>query len=380
MTYSTRTLLGALLLVFGVAAQGHALPMPNPPSLRAKSDVLIDAQSGQVLAAKKPDKHVKPASVTKLMVAYITFDEIKQGNLSPKATMTVTKKAWEMHGSQMYLRVGNKVSVGQLLKGLMTDSGNDAAVQLAQYIGGSTSTFVGYMNNYLKRLGLKNSHFSDVDGLPIKDHYMSARDMAQLLADITQKFPKLYQRYFSIKQFTWNGIKQYNRCRLLWSHPRVDGCKTGHNKAAGYNLVASSHSHGIRLVAAVTGTGSNAARNRETDALLNYGFRYFRNGTFVKAGQSVTQVQVWKGDTDNVPVVTHGKVVAAYPRGHRQQVNVTARLPKTLVAPIKKGKKLGTLTFKYGNQVLKRTPLYAGQKIGQGSLFSRLVDDVLMMF
>ncbi len=204
--------------------------------------------------------------------------------------------------------------------------------------------------------------------------------MAQLLADITQKFPKLYKRYFSIKHFTWNGIKQYNRCKLLWSDPRVDGGKTGHTKAAGYNLVASGHSHGMRLVAAVTGTGSDSARNREADALLNYGFRYFRNGTFVKAGQPVTHVQVWKGDADNVPVVTHTNVVAAYPRGKRKQVQVSAQLPNSLVAPIAKGKKMGTLTVKYGNHVLKRAPLYAGKKIGQGSLFSRLVDDVWMMF
>ncbi|WP_111747916.1 D-alanyl-D-alanine carboxypeptidase family protein [Salinisphaera orenii] len=380
MNNASRLLFVLLLLGAAVAAQARSLPIPDPPSLGAGSYVLLDVDSGQVLASKNPDKHIKPASVTKLMTCYITFDAITNGDLSIDETTKVSKKAWKAKGSQMFLRVGNEVSVDKLLDGLITASGNDAAIALAQHMGGTTGTFVGYMNKYTERLGLSNSHFENVDGLPVENHYMSARDIAGLQAKIATDFPELYQKYFQKKAFKYNGIKQHNRNKLLWSDSRVDGGKTGHTKEAGFNLVVSAKAKGMRLVSAVTGTDTNNARNREADSLLNYGFRFFENGTFAKSGQSIAKVTVWKGDADRVPAVAQNKVVVAYPRGKRDDVKVSAKLPQSLTAPIQKGQKIGTLTIKYNDKLLKQKPLYAGKEVGEGGLFSRLIDAIWMMF
>ncbi|MGN8199973.1 D-alanyl-D-alanine carboxypeptidase family protein [Salinisphaera sp. RV14] len=382
MHHAQRLFLFVAVLLVSVAASAadNSLPIPSAPSLGAKSYILVDYNSGQVLAAKNPDMHIKPASITKLMTCYITFDEIKHGNLSTKDKVTVSKKAWEMHGSQMFLKINEKVTVNQLLDGLITDSGNDAAVQLAQYIAGSTSTFVNYMNQYAKHLGMTNSHFSDVEGLPIADHYMSARDIATLYAAIVRKFPKLYQRYFNIKSFTYGGIKQYNRNTLLWSDPRVDGGKTGHTEKAGYNLAASGVSNGQRLICVVTGTDSARARANQCEALLNYGFRFYNDTKLFDNGKEISQIRVWKGAQSELPVVAHGPVSVAYPRGQRDALSTSAKLPGNLTAPVKKGERLGTLSIKYNGKTLKEEPLYAGKSIAKGGYVTQFIDDILMMF
>lgn len=375
-----RILVVVLLFGLSVTAEAQSLPVPEPPSLGADSYILLDVQSGQVLASKNPHKHILPASVTKLMTCYIVFEALKNSDLSPDDVITVSEKAWKAHGSQMFLEVGDKVSIDTLLDGLVTASGNDAAIALAQAVAGTTRAFVSRMNAYADRLGLKDSHFENVDGLPVENHYMSVLGIAELQAEIIQEFPKLYHHYFSEKVFKYNGIKQYNRNKLLWSDARVDGGKTGHTKAAGYNLVVSAKDDGMRLVSAVTGTESDTARTRQAEALLNYGFRFFRNDAFVEAGQKVAEVKVWKGAADSVPVTTSGKVVISYPRGKHDAVQASARLPESLTAPIEKGRKIGRLTFKYNNEILKSMPLYTGKKVAEGGFFSQLVDSIWMMF
>lgn len=380
MLHAQRLFLIAVTLLVCATASAADLPIPNPPSLGAKSYILIDYNSGQVLAAKNPDQQIEPASVTKLMTCYIIFDEIDKGNLKPSDLVTVSKKAWEMKGSQMFLKVGDKVSVDKLLHGLITASGNDAAVALAEYVAGTTSTFSDYMNQYAQQLGMGNSHFMDVNGLPHPDHYMSARDIATLYAAIVRDFPKLYDEYFHEKKFAYNGIQQYNRNTLLWSDKRVDGGKTGHTESAGFNLVASAKDHGMRVISVVTGTNSENGRKSQCEALISYGFRFFEDGKLFDAGKEISQVRVWKGDANQVPVIAHGPIYVAYPRGKRDSLSTSAELPGHLTAPVKEGERLGTLAIKYNDKTLKEEPLYAGQSIGKGGYVSQLIDEVLMMF
>ncbi|MDA3920652.1 MAG: D-alanyl-D-alanine carboxypeptidase [Salinisphaera sp.] len=380
MNQARRLLFSLVLLFVSVPVVAASLPIPGPPSLGAKSYMLLDFNSGQTLAAKNPDKQIAPASITKLMTCYIVFDELKKGNLSEKDMVTVSKKAWEMHGSQMFLKVGNKVSVNELIQGLITQSGNDAAVALAEYIAGTESTFAQYMNQYAKQLGMTNSHFTDVNGLPAPDHHMSARDIATVLSATIRNFPKLYDQYFHQKEFTYAGIRQYNRNTLLWSDPRVDGGKTGHTDAAGYNLAVSAKADGMRVISVVTGTDSENARKNQAEALISYGFRFYQDGKLFDAGKEISQIHVWKGSETELPVVAHGPVWVAYPRGQKDSLATSAELPSNLTAPVKKGERLGTLAIKYNDKVLKEVPLYAGKSIAKGGYIRQAIDEVRMMF
>lgn len=380
MNQARHLLLSLVLLLVSVPVVAANLPIPNPPSLGAKSYILVDFNSGQTLAAKNPDKQIEPASITKLMTCYIVFDELKKGNLSPDDMVTVSKKAWEMHGSQMFLKVGDKVSINKLIHGLITASGNDAAVSLAEYIAGTESTFADYMNQYAQQLGLKNSHFTDANGLPAPDHHMSARDIATLLSAIIRDYPKLYDEYFHQKKFSYAGIQQYNRNTLLWSDQRVDGGKTGHTESAGYNLAASAKADGMRVIAVVTGTDSEHARKSQDEALISYGFRFYKNGKLFDAGKEISQIRVWKGAETELPVVAHGPVWVAYPRGQKNSLTTSAELPSHLSAPVKKGERLGTLSIKYNDEVLKEEPLYAGKTIAKGGYIRQLTDEVMMLF
>ena len=380
MLHIKRLVLATCALLASMSVIAADLPIPSAPSLGAKTYVLVDYGSGQTLAAKNPDQRVEPASVTKLMTAYIVFDEIAKNNLSPDDMVTVSKKAWEMKGSQMFLKVGDKVSVDKLIHGLITASGNDAAVSLAEYVAGTTSTFVDYMNQYAKQLGMDNSRFQDVNGLPQEGHYMSARDIATLYAAIVREFPKLYDTYFHNKKFAYNGIQQYNRNTLLWSDDRVDGGKTGHTESAGYNLVASAKSDGMRVISVVTGTNSENARKSQAEALISYAFRFYQEAELFGADKQIAQIRVWKGDETEVPVVAQGAINVAYPRGKRDKLTTSAELPSTLSAPVEKGERLGTLAIKYNDQVLKEEPLYAGKTIAEGGYIRQAMDEILMMF
>src|SRR5699024_3003697 len=230
-----------------------------------------------------------------------------------------------------------------------------------EHIAGTEKAFAGYMNQYAKRLGLQNSHFMNSTGWPAKGHHMSAHDMARVMQALIHDFPKLYDKFFHQLKLTYNGITQYNRNSLLWTDDRVDGGKTGHTQEAGYCLVASGIQDGMRLVSVVTGTPSEDARIAQSEPLLNYGFRFFRTGQLYKDGDVITKLRVWKGDSNNVPVVAKGPVHITYPRGRKKDLTTTAELPGTLVAPVQKGTKLGTLNIKYGEKLLLSVPLYAGK-------------------
>ncbi|HET7312870.1 D-alanyl-D-alanine carboxypeptidase family protein [Salinisphaera sp.] len=374
-------LIGALTGFWALApvAAARQPDVPSPPSLGAASYVLMAYQSGQTLAAQHADRELPPGSVSKLMVGYIVFGEIRAGRLSPETEVTVSEKAWRMHGPQMFLEVGDEVSIDALLHGLITTSGNDAAVQLAQYIAGTTRTFVTYMNQYAQRLNLTHSHFANVTGQPAKGEYVSAADVARLYAAMLRRFPQLYRRYYSQKSFTYNGIHQYNRNSLLWADPRVGGGIVGADKAAGYHLAASARHDGTRVIAVVLGARSARARKHECDALINYAFRFYRNGVLWPAGQPVKRMRVWKGDADQVAVMAKGPVNVTYPRGQRDALVYRARLPVHLIAPIHKGERLGELRILYNERLLKDVPLYAGATVGPGNVVTRVYDDLRLM-
>lgn len=380
MLHAFRPILIVVALLVGTSAHAADLPLPESPDISAHSHILINYRSGQELAGHKPDERVEPASITKMMTAYVIFDEIKAGHLKPSDKVSISEKAWRTPGSKMFLSPGKKVTVDELLHGLMTISGNDAAVALAEHVGGTTESFVDYMNQYAKQIGLKNSHFMDVSGLPDDDHYMSARDIATLYAAILRNFPEQYDKYFHEKEFSYAGIRQFNRNTLLWSDPRVDGGKTGHTESAGYNLTASAKDKGMRLISVVIGASSENDRKGQTSALFNYGFRFYQQDKIFGKDKAITKLRLWKGEDSEMPVVAKGPVYLAYPQGKRQSLKISAELPHDLTAPVKKGKRLGKLIIKYNDKTLKEEPLYAGKTIEEGGMISRFIDSIRMKF
>ncbi|MES1954727.1 D-alanyl-D-alanine carboxypeptidase family protein [Salinisphaera hydrothermalis] len=360
-------------------ARADAPRVPAPRALGAPSYILTTYRSGQTLVAKHPDEEIAPASFAKLMVSYIVFDAMRHGRLSPQTELTVSKKAWRTSGSRMFLKVGDKVSVNQLLHGLITTAGNDAAVELAQSIAGTTSTFVIYMNRYAARLDLGHTHFVNVTGLPASGQYVSATDMARLYAALVHRFPRYYHRYFNQRVFTYDGIKQYNRNSLLWSDPRVDGGVTGYEQSAGYHLAASASADGMRVIAVVLGARSALARKHECDALINYAFRYYRSGTVWPADRPIKSLRIWDGADDRLPVIARGAVNVAYPRGQRNALVYQARLPARVMAPVHKGARLGQLRILYNDRLLREVPIYAGATVKRGSFFGRAYDNVELL-
>lgn len=381
MIHRCRTLSIAFALLLGVlGAPAQALSLPQPPSVPAKAYVLLDHDSGQLLASANPDEPVEPASITKLMTTYILFDEIKSGNLALDDQVTISEQAWRMGGSKMFIEVGKQIPVVDLLRGMIIISGNDATLALAEHVAGSEESFAGYMNQYASDLGLTNSHFVNVTGWPAENHYMSARDIATLAGAMIRDFPDLYERFYQQKEFTWNDIKQYNRNSLLWTDPSVDGVKTGHTESAGYCLAASAEREGMRLISVVTGTSSNNARKSASSALLNYGFRFYQTYKLFDADKPITEIRVWKGDRDLLPVDAGGPVYVTAPRGGRDKLATTAEVTRNLVAPVEKGRELGTLNITFNGDPLHQRPLYAGTDVGAGGLFQSLIDEFWLLF
>ena len=308
-------LLTVLLLGFVFAGlQAAPLPVPKPPSTGARAYILQDFDSGRIIAEKDSDKSIEPASITKLMSAYAVFTELKNGNITLDDKVTISEKAWRTPGSRMFIEVGKQVSVEDLLKGVIIQSGNDATVALAEYIAGSEDTFAALMNRHAEELGLTGSHFVNSTGLPDPEHYMSARDIARLAADLIREFPEYY-KWYSQKEFTYNDITQYNRNKLLWRDESVDGMKTGHTDSAGYCLVTSAKQEDMRLISVVLGTASENARAEASQALLNYGFRFFETHKLYEGGNQLATSRVWKGATDSVSLGIDKPLYATIPRG-----------------------------------------------------------------
>ena len=374
-----------------VSAYSNAAPTPTPtaataptvipamPELAAKSYVLMDAASGNILVEHNADERLPPASLTKLMTAYIATVEMKRGQIAEQDLVTVSEKAWRTGGSRMFIDVGKQVSVDDLLHGIIIQSGNDASVALAEHIAGSEEAFASMMNTAAERLQLNNTHFMNATGLPSEDHYSSAHDMAKLARAIIYEDPEHYAIYAQ-KEFLWNGIKQPNRNLLLWRDKTVDGLKTGHTDEAGYCLVASAVRDDMRLISVVFGTNSEAARAAETQKLLTYGFRFFETKTFYKKGVELADSKVWKGQQDAVKVGLADDLTLTLPRGQLQKMAATMVLDESVVAPVKKGDRLGVVEVRLANEVLHTADLVALQDVEEGGFFSRFIDAIRMFF
>ncbi|MCH2341295.1 D-alanyl-D-alanine carboxypeptidase family protein [Pseudomonas sp. NPDC047963] len=369
-----------LLTVLAVAPTAWAEPIiPSPPQLAAKSYVLMDAASGKVLVENAGDERLPPASLTKLMTAYIATLEIKKGQISESDMVTVSEKAWRTGGSRMFIQVNTQVSVDDLLHGIIIQSGNDASVAMAEHIAGSEEAFADLMNSTAQRLGMSNTHFMNATGLPHPEHYSSAADMAKLARAIIHEDPAHYGIYAQ-KEFFWNNIKQPNRNLLLWRDKTVDGLKTGHTEEAGYCLVASAVRDDMRLITAVFGTTSEQARAAETQKLLTYGFRFFETRTFYQKGVELATSRVWKGQQDQVSAGLANDLTMTLPRGQMDKLQAGLTFNPELTAPIQQGDVVGKVEVSLDGQLVQSTDLIALQTVEEGGLFSRLWDSIQLFF
>lgn len=374
--YQTLTL--ALLSVGSLVAMAQTA-IPSAPPLAASSYVLMDADTGKVLVEHNAEKELPPASLTKLMTAYIATKEIQDGKIGEQDLVTISEKAWRTGGSRMFVEVGKQVSVIDLLRGVIIQSGNDASVALAEYVAGSEESFASMMNSTAARLGLKNSHFNNATGLPSDGHYSSAKDMAKLARAIIFDEPDHYAIYAE-KEFVWNDIKQQNRNLLLWRDNSVDGLKTGHTEEAGYCLVASAEREGMRLIASVFGTRNEQARMAETQKLLTYGFRFFENRTFYRKGVVLASPVVWKGDSSQVNAGLGKDLTLTVSRGQAEKLTAEAVLEQGLMAPIVQGQKLGVVEVRLNGELLHSEDLLALESVEQGGFIKRLWDSVRLFF
>lgn len=375
----TRQLITGAFLLALLPASAVAVLIPDPPRVDATSYLLMDATSGQVLVEYNADETLPPASLTKLMTAYITEYEIRQGNLSLKDRVPVSVKAWRMGGSKMFIREGTEVVLEDLLRGVIVQSGNDASVALAEYIAGSEDSFADLMNQHAARLGLNGSNFVNATGWPAENHYVTARDMATLARAIIADFPDLYEIY-SEKSFQYNNITQQNRNLLLWRDERVDGLKTGHTEEAGYCLVASGVDDDMRLITVVMGADSEQARARESQKLLTYGFRFYETYRAYNRGDKLTDVKVWLGASDALRLGPADDLVLTIPRGSHDQLQAEMSVQPDIRAPIQEGDVFGSVTISLDGKVLLEKPLVALDTVASGGFFSRIWDHIVLFF
>ena len=353
--------------------------VPSAPQLAAKSYMLMDAASGEVLVEHNGDERLPPASLTKLMTAYIATLEIQKGKIAESDMVTVSEKAWRTGGSRMFIQVNTQVSVDDLLHGIIIQSGNDASVAMAEYIAGSEEAFADLMNAAAQRLGMTNTNFVNSTGLPHPEHYSSASDMAKLARAIIYEDPAHYGIYAQ-KEFLWNNIKQPNRNLLLWRDKTVDGLKTGHTEEAGFCLVASAVRDGMRLISVVFGTDSEQARAAETQKLLTYGFRFFETRTFYQQGVELAKSRVWKGQQDQVSAGLAKDLTLTVPRGQLDKLQAGMTLNPELTAPIQQGDVIGKVEVSLNDQVLQSTDLIALHAVEEGGLFRRFWDSIRLFF
>lgn len=379
-----RCFLSLSLLLAPVALASASTIVPAPPQLAAKSYVLMDAASGNILVENNGDQRLPPASLTKLMTAYIATLEIRRGKIGEQDMVPISEHAWRTGGaasggSTMFLPLNSQASVDDLLHGVIIQSGNDASIALAEYIAGSEDAFADMMNATAKRLGMKNSHFMNSTGLPHPDHYSSAHDMAILARAIINEDQEHYAIY-SQKEFVWNNIKQGNRNLLLWRDSTVDGLKTGHTSEAGYCLVASAVRDNARMITSVFGTDSEKIRAAETQKLLTYGFRFFETRKLRDQGVELTRATVWKGQAPNVPAGLAEDLILTLPRGQADKLEASMQVQPELVAPISVGQVIGKVEVRNGEQLLHSADLVALSAVEEAGFFGRLWDSIRMFF
>ncbi|MFI3155509.1 MAG: D-alanyl-D-alanine carboxypeptidase family protein [Methylococcaceae bacterium] len=368
----------SLLIATTANAEDAEITTPAAPTIAASGYILINYDSGKVLAENNADVKLAPASLTKIMSVYVVFREISNGHLHLDDLVTISQKAWETPGSRMFIEVGNQVKVEDLLKGVIIQSGNDASVALAEHIAGDETTFADMMNQHAARLGMKNSHFEDSNGLPIENHYTTARDLAILTQALIKEFPDYY-RWFSQKEFTFNNIVQHNRNQLLSRDETVDGVKTGFTDAAGYCLVASALRNDMRLISVVMGASSPNARANENQNLLNYGFRFFEAHKLYQGKTSLTEARIWKGDTKNIQLGLAEDLYVAIPRRHYNDLKAVMTIDKKITAPVKEGTKLGSVNVTLKDEVVASKDLIALKSVEQGNIVQRIYDSAMMM-
>jgi len=369
----------SLLTLSAHVLGGEQILIPQPPKLAATSYLLQDANSGKVLAEKNPDERLAPASLTKIMTVYVVFRELAAGNLQLTDQVTVSKNAWKTPGSRMFIEVNKQVSLENLLHGIIIASGNDASVAVAEHVAGDEATFAQMMNQQAERLGMKDTHYSNATGLPAEEHYTTARDLATLTRALIKEFPEYY-KWHSIQEFTYNNIKQHNRNKLLWRNKAVDGVKTGHTEEAGYCLVASAKRDDMRLISVVMGTRSESARAGETQALINYGFRFFETHRLYGANETLTEARVWKGDVTELPLGLQEALYVTIPRRQFKNLNATLDIDQPIIAPVEQAQPLGKLTITLSDKEIVQKPLTALQAVPEGNLFRRLYDRALLLF
>lgn len=369
-----------LLALLPVAtALAQTTPTPEPPQLEAGGYVLMDFESGKILVEQNADERLAPASLTKIMTAYVVFNELATGNLKLDDDVLVSEKAWRTGGSKMFIEVGSRVQVELLIKGMIIQSGNDASVALAEHIAGTETAFAEMMNATARRLGMTRSNFTNAPGLPDPEQYTTPRDIAILARAMIRDFPEYY-RWYSELEFTYNDIRQYNRNRLLRQDPSVDGVKTGHTQEAGYCLVASARRDGQRMISAVMKTASPTVRARDSLALLNYGFRFFEAIDLFPGGQPLERLRIWQGTEKELPVGPALDVTISIPRGTYQNVATQIELSGEVFAPLEQGDQVGEIVITHGDEQLRRIPLVALESIPRGGLIRRMVDTVLRWF
>lgn len=371
-----------LLLIIPPACPAANAPVPAAPAIVAKAYILLDFNSGSVIAEENADERLEPASVTKIMTAYVVFDAIHHGELAPGEMVRISKKAWRnpgvadwMKGSRMFAEVNSQVSVNDLLHGLVIQSGNDAAIALAEHLYGTEGGFVQKMNATAEKLGMRNTHFQNSTGWPAAEHYSSARDLATLARALIHDFPDMY-KLFSEKQFTFNNITQANRNALLWKDDSVDGIKTGGTQSAGYCLAASAERDGMRLISVMLGAESPDARTKYSQQILNYGFRFYETYHLFDGGHALRDARVWKGDADNLQLGIRDDLYVTIPRGDYGNLKSIMNVRKSIFAPINTGEVMGYLDVYLGEKLLRRQDLIALQTVARGNFLQRLVDQI----
>lgn len=373
-------LFGTLLLCLlsGTVAAAPSLT-PSAPQVPGTAHLLIDHNSGQVLAAHNADERVEPASLTKIMSAYVVFAELAEGNITLEDEVRISEKAWRMKGSRMFLEVNSSVTVKELLMGMIVQSGNDASVALAEHVAGSEGAFVALMNHHAAELGMNGTQFANSTGMPAKDHFTTANDLALLARAMISEYPEYYE-WYKVREYTHNDIRQFNRNRLLWLDANVDGMKTGHTEAAGYCLVSSAKQDEMRLISIVLGANSDKERVEANRSLINYGFRFFETFRLYAAGEPISTPRIWKGASETLPLGVERDLYVTLPRGQRSQVSASMTLDTSIMAPAKQGQEYGTVEVRLGDTQMLSHPLVALETVEEGGVWTRLLDNVKLLF
>ncbi|MAS81507.1 MAG: serine-type D-Ala-D-Ala carboxypeptidase [Legionellales bacterium] len=367
------------LIVVSLQVEAEEILIPAPPVIEASSYVVMDFDSGKILLEKSMGKKLAPASLTKIMTVYVVAHELANGRISLKDEVIVSEKAWRTEGSRMFIEVGKKIKLDDLLHGVIIQSGNDASVALAEHVSGTEDVFADLMNKHAEKLGMGNSNFVNSTGLPNSENYTTANDMVRLAQALIRDYPEVYSLH-KIKEYTFNGIKQNNRNTLLWRDNSVDGIKTGHTKEAGYCLVASAVRDGMRLISVVMGADGKSSRAKNSQAILGYGFRFFETHKLYSVGDLIASAKIWKAAIDNINLSINEDLYITIPRGEYEKLESIVKVEKLIMAPVSQGNQKGVLNIMLKGNNIKSVPLSTLNSVAEGDIFDRLKDEIYLLF